>query len=84
MFDIKVYAACVELTFGVGPMTTSNLHVAVCRLEKQVEQRGESGYEGELWIERSVQVLKRVLGDAVPHLPEQLMTQRLLYDKALL
>lgn len=84
MYNLYIFAQCMELTFGVGPCTTSNLHTALCRLPDQVVQRGQSGYEGELWLERCVQVLKRVMGDAVPHNPEQLMAQRLGFDQSLL
>ena len=37
-----------------------------------------------MWIERSVGVSTRALGDAVPNCPEQLIAKRLLYDDSLL
>jgi hypothetical protein len=30
--DLRIFAQGMELTFGAGPATTYNLHVAVCRL----------------------------------------------------
>ncbi len=74
----------MELTFGIGPALTSNLHQAICRLARQCLARGLSAYEGELWIERCVSVCTRVLGTSVPYLPEALIAKRLLYDDAFL
>lgn len=47
-------------------------------------ERGHTGYEGELWIERCVGVCTRVLGVAVPTSPENLIAKRLLYDDAII
>lgn len=30
--DMYIFAQCMELTFGVGPALTSNLHMTICRL----------------------------------------------------
>lgn len=81
--NLYIFAQSMELTFGVGPALTSNLHTVVCRLADQCLLRGHSGYEGELWIERCVQVCTRVLGDAVSINPEGLMAKRLCYDDAI-
>lgn len=39
-YDLLLFAQSVEVTFGVGPATTFNLHVAVCRLPDQIKCRG--------------------------------------------
>ena len=82
--DLYIFAQCMELTFGVGPALTSNLHVAVCRLARQCKTRGPSFMDGELWIERCVNVGTRVLGTSIPYMPEGLIAKRLLYDDALM
>lgn len=75
------YARVMEHNFGPGKITSCNLHTAVCRLAEQCRQRGHSGYEGELWIERSVQVLTRsIVQSRAP--PEQTMAVRLANDDA--
>ena len=71
-------------TFGVGPALTSNLHTAVCILGDQCMSRGHSGYEGELWIECSVQVRSCVLADAVATSPETVIAKQLCYDNAIM
>ena len=71
-----------ELSFGVGPQTTSNLHYAVCRLGDQCKVRGHSGHEGELWVERCILVMNQVIGAANIAFPEKTLVKRLLLDDA--
>ncbi len=75
------YARVMEFNYGAGTITTCNLHNAVCRLLDQCRARGHCGWEGDLWIERSVQMLTRSLSQAVTT-PELTMAHRLLYDDA--
>ena len=53
-FALLEYARCMEKTFDVTTVHTSNLHTAICRLLVQCRLRGHCGMEGELWIERVV------------------------------
>lgn len=83
-FDMHHFACALEATFGHSPLLTSNLHTMVCRLADQCRERGHSGHEGELWIERSVQVLTRAKGTAItPHI-EALVAKRLALDDAIM
>ncbi len=80
-YYIVEYATVMEFNYNAGTITTCNLHNAVCRLLDQCRARGHCGWEGELWIERSVQVLTRTMSAVSAH-PELTMAHRLLYDDA--
>lgn len=83
-YDLHHFACALEVTFGHHPVLTSNLHTAICRLYDQCKQRGHTGNEGELWIERSVGVLTRAKGQATPFSVELLLAGRLALDDALM
>ena len=54
----------MEEVFG-GNILKLNLHQAACHLERQCRVRGHAGNEGELFIERGVQLVKsKVRGSA--------------------
>ena len=80
-FAILEYARCMEKQHGVTVVHTSNLHTAICRLLVQCTTRGHCGTEGELWIERVVQVLTRSIVQSRAN-PEHTMALRLAYDDA--
>jgi hypothetical protein len=64
-------------------MFTFNLHILVCRLGRQVMERGSSAHELEFAVEREVQVFKNAMGRRVCRLPERTFANHVLLDMRL-
>lgn len=64
-------------------LLTYNLHILVCRLSKQEEAKGCVAKDGELWVERGVQRIKRNVKYRSTSCPEKLYVHDLMRDDAL-
>ena len=61
-----------------------NLHLLLCRLPRQVVQRGPSWLTLEYWIERAIQVmLKHPVSGRVTSKPEPTMVRKLERERAI-
>lgn len=59
------------------------MHILACRLPKQEEARGYVSKDGELWVERGIQRVKRNVKYRTTEHPEKLFAHDLMADMAL-
>ena len=76
------YAVLVEEKFP-SRMCTYNLHMVVCRLPVQEQQRGSAAKDMEMVVERSMQYFKGRIGNHNTKDPEKVFVGDLLMEKAL-
>eukprot|EP00798_Chlamydomonas_sp_ICE-L_P005291 gene5291-18535_t len=76
------YAKMVEENFP-SKMCTYNLHMVVCRLPRQEQQRGSAAREMEFVVERCKQGFKARTGRRVCKDPEKVFVGDLLLERAL-
>lgn len=80
--QLRQFATLAEQN-GLVQLCTYNLHILVCRLEKQEQYRGHAAKDLELWVERSVQQLKSNVKYRTTMWPEKLFVLSMLTDDAL-
>jgi hypothetical protein len=61
-----------------------NLHILLCRLNEQSEERGHPGFENELWMERGIQSMKSATRYRCSSNPEKVAVNGILWNDALL
>lgn len=54
-------------------MATPNLHTLVCQLGVQERERGDTVNESELWVERNIQLCKRIVRFKATSCPEKII-----------
>lgn len=79
---LRKYAVLVEENFP-SSMCTYNLHMLVCRLPVQEQQRGSSAKDLELVVERNMQYFKQRIGKHNSKDPEKIFVGDLFLEKAL-
>jgi hypothetical protein len=79
---LREYAVLVEEKFP-SKMCTYNLHMVVCRLPVQEQQRGSAAKDMEMVVERSMQYFKGRIGTHNTKDPEKIFAGDYLMEKAL-
>ena len=78
------YARLAEQTFCMHKLATMQLHSAVVHLVDMVQAYGPSAFRMEFWVERMMQVLKRVTKFRTSCSPELVAVNCWLLQRALL
>ena len=78
------YARLAEKTFKMHRLTTMQLHSAVVHLVDMVQAYGPAAFRMEFWVERMMQVLKRVTKFRTSCSPELVAVNAWLLMRALL
>jgi hypothetical protein len=58
--DLFQYACLVQAAFGTGELMTFQLHTLMAHAAEQARACGPTAHAGEWWLERLMQVFKRV------------------------
>ena len=82
--NLLKYATLAEKTFAMHKLTTMQLHSAVVHLVDMVQAYGPSAFRMEFWVERMMQVLKRVTKFRTSCSPELVAVNCWLLQRALL
>ena len=82
--DLLAYASMVEDTFKLHRLATHQLHAAVVHLADMVRAYGPSAFRAEFWVERMMQLMKRVTKYRTSCSPELVAVHAWLVRAALL
>ena len=82
--SLLTYARLAEETFNMHKLLTLQLHSAVVHLVDMVQAYGPSAFRMEFWVERMMQVLKRVTKFRTACSPELVAVNAWLLQRALL
>ena len=77
------YGRLVQQTWNMKELMTHNLHTCICHVPEQAKLCGPTAFAGEWWLERLMQVFKRVTKYRCTRYPETTAVQHWLTMAAL-
>jgi hypothetical protein len=81
--ELLAYACLVQKTWNMHELMTHNLHTCLVHLPEQAKKCGPTAFAGEWWLERLMQVFKRVTKYRCTRYPETTAVQHWLLMQAL-